>query len=462
MKITVDKNIRYQKMTGFGASAAWWAQYVGKWNSVNEADGRMKKDIISELLFSKEKGIGIDIFRYNLGGGSARSGRGDIPDPARRADSFETENGYDFSRDAAAVYMMKKAVEDGAENVIFFVNSPIERLTKNSCAHTSKRAFFRTNLSRKNVPAFCKYVLDVTAHFAAEGVPVKYISPVNEPLWIWNGGQEGCHYSPSQVSYVMRVFARNIKNYPALAGVKLSGAENGDIRWFNKSYTRAMLKNREVRELCDGVDVHSYFLHSPLPAFFNDRQGFLKRYRKYLDRHFPGVPVNISEWTHMRGGKDAGMDSAVEQARVMHEDITLLNASSWQHWIACSMYDYCDGLIYIDNEKEDFELTGRYYAFGNFSKFIKKGAVRIKAECDNADMLVSAYEKDGETVIVVINPGDKAEQLSFENDVKVYVTDERNGLEGYCFSAGDVFGIAPRSVNTVIMNEQGKKNGSEG
>ena len=43
-------------------------------------------------------------------------------------------------------------------------------------------------------------------------------------------------------------------------GVKLSGAESGDLRWFNKSYTRQLLKSKNVREMLDAVDVGDEFI----------------------------------------------------------------------------------------------------------------------------------------------------------------------------------------------------------
>lgn len=454
MKLTVDIKKTYQTMTGFGVSGAWWAQLVGKWESVDEASGKKTRERISELLFSRENGIGIGIYRYNLGSGSARSGKGEYSDPARRADSFETADGYDFTRDAAAVTMLRQAVKDGVENVIFFVNSPIEKLTKNGLGHLKKSRTGRTNLARKNVPAFCKYCLDVTEHFLNEGIPIKYISPVNEPLWVWNGGQEGCHYSPRQAARVFRAFADGIRARDGLNGLKLSGMENGDIRWFNKSYTRRLLKDEKVRLLTDGVDVHSYCLPSPLPAFFNDRLGYLKRFRRYMDRRFPDAPVNVSEWTHMCGGKDVTMKSALEQARVMYEDISLLNAASWQHWIACSMYDYCDGLIYLDTEHETFEMTKRYYAFGNFTKFIGEGFVRTEIAADDPDVLPLCFVKDGRRVLVLVNPSGNEKSFTAETDTKVFVTDETDDLKEYSFPAGAEIRIGAESVNTVVTEEE--------
>ena len=69
--------------------------------------------------------------------------------------------------------------------------------------------------------------------------------------------------------------------------------------------------------------------------------------------------------------RDYGMDSALEQTKIMMEDLSILNVTSWQLWIAVSDVDYCDGLIYENDGPRTFELTKRYFAFGNFSKYIE-------------------------------------------------------------------------------------------
>jgi len=455
MRLFVDINKTFQTMSGFGISGAWWAQSVGKWQSVLP-DGTKTGDKIAELLFNKEKGIGIDIYRYNLGSGSGDSGRGDYSDPLRRAESFYTPSGPDYSKDASAVYMMKRAANEGAKELVLFVNSPPEELTVNHLGHTDKNRTGRTNIKKENIPAFANYCLDAAEHFIKEGLPVKYISPVNEPLWVWNGGQEGCHYSPRRCEYVMKVFAREMKKRPLLEGVKLAGLENGDIRWFNKSYTRALLRNREVRSLVDSVDVHSYFLKDNLP-FIGNRTAYLKRYRKWMDARYPGVSVKVSEWCHMQGGKNTSVDSALVQARVMLEDLTILSAASFQGWIACSPYDYCDGLIYIDTEKETFELTKRYYAFGNFSKFIPKGAKRIALKTDEKDVMTAAFKTDDEVIFILLNTSESEKKLNLRFAGEMYTTDREKNLEKSVFNANEDIKITPFSVNTLrIMLENVK------
>ena len=456
MKININYSAKHQTYENIGASGAWWAQIVGNWDHLDSESGKSVRDRISELLYSKENGIGMQVFRYNIGAGSKHSGRGTYSEPARSTECFETAPGkYDWSRDAAAVYMMNRAVKDGADEVIFFVNSPIERLTKNNMAHATEGKLFRENISSENYEEFAKYCLDVTEHFVKEGLPIKYISPINEPVWIWNGGQEGCHYKPWSISKVLRVFADAMEKRPVFSAVKLSGTESGDIRWFNKSYTRGLLKDEKVRSLLNAVDVHSYFLSPPKPldfAFLTDRPAFLRRFRKWMDKNYPEMPVKMSEWCHMQGGRDKTMNSALVMAKTMFEDFTLLDVTSWQHWIAVSEVDYCDGLIYINLEDKTFETTKRLYATGNFSKYIEPGSVRVEAECEDKDLMLLAFAKESKTVLIAINPAEAVKEISLPANGKIFsaVTDDNSDLAETELESAQVK-LTPRSVTTFVF-----------
>lgn len=456
MKITVNRNKKHQIFHSFGASGAWWAQIVGGWENVDETSGLSTRDRIAQLLYSQKNGIGLKVYRYNSGTDSAFSGKGEYSDFARRTESFaDGEGGYDFSKDKNAVYMMRKSVEYGADEVIVFVNSPLETMTRNGMAHHSKFDYFKTNLKKECEKDFCRYTLDVTEHFVKEGLPVKYISPINEPIWKWDGGQEGCHYRPREAHRIFSIFAEELKKRESLKNVKLSGAENGDIRWFNKMYTRSLLKDQKISELCDGIDFHSYFtplgVKGVMLPFINNRIAFLKRYKKWKDKNFPDAEIKMSEWTHMQGGRDSSMKSALHMAKIMCEDISILNVTSWQHWIACSHYDYCDGLIYLDTVNKTFATTKRFFATGNFSKYIPVDSTRVDCDCDEKDVYTLAFEKDGKTVIIIVNPSTKEKVVSFPQKVTVAVTDKNNDLEEFDVSENTEICISAESVNTVIF-----------
>lgn len=453
MHIQIDKNRKHQKFEGFGASGAWWAQEVGGWTHTDAQSGMPVRDRISQLLYDRVRGIGLRIYRYNLGSGSKQSGKGHIKNALRRTESFETSAGvYDFTQDQNAVYMMKQAVKDGAKEVVLFANSPIERLTKNGSAHCSKHKAFQDNLSKKNYHPFAKYCLDVTEHFVKQGVPVQYLSPVNEPIWTWTGGQEGCHYHPKSAGQVLKTFADEMDKRSRLADVKLAGLESGDIRWFNKTYTRNLLKYTKVRKRIDSVDIHSYFLH-PVPIPFFSRTAYMKRYRSWLDRHYPDTAVKMSEWCHMQKGRDAGMQSALVMAKIIYEDISILNVTAWSHWVAVSEVDYCDGLIYINLEDKSFEMTKRYYATGNFSKYIPYHAVRIAAKTDDAEIKLLAFEKGDKIILILINDTEKEKTVSLNEEyrgVTLAVTDEKDDLKEYAIQNADIK-ISAKSVNTIVL-----------
>ncbi len=453
VKISVDRNKTYQTMQGFGASGAWWAQYVGGLEQIDPQSGMAIRDRISQLLYSKEKGLGINIYRYNIGAGSV-SGQGNIDNPLRRTETFETAPAvYDWAKDANAVYMMKKAVEDGADEVILFVNSPPERLTINGKSHLDK--IFRQNLKRKNYGEFAKYVADIGSHFVKEGLPVRYLSPVNEPIWIWTGGQEGCHYHPWNMKPVFRALADEIEKRPELKNVMMSGPESGDLRFFNKSYIRSMLSDRIIRKHMDCIDTHSYRTYIKLPfitKIFNDRVAFIKRYKKWAQKKYPDLAIKMSEWTHMQGGRDYGMDSALEQAKIMLEDICFMDAASWQHWIAVSEVDYCDGLIYINLSDNSFELTKRYFAFGNFTKFVPIGAKRIECNCSDCSLMTAAFSVNGKTVVIIANHSNEEKICDLGGGSgEIYVTDKNRDLEKSDCTDLSKAVIAPRSVNTIVF-----------
>ncbi len=457
MNVSIDKTKTYQTFEGFGASGAWWAQCVGGWRETDKDSGLPVRDRISQLLFSEEKGIALRTFRYNIGAGSAQSGAGNIENPLRRTQCFARAPGvYDFSCDANAVYMMKRAVSDGAKEVILFVNSPPEWLTKNHMAHCDKALLPKENLAPENYRAFADFCLDVTEHFLRAGLPVRYLSPINEPLWVWNGGQEGCHYRPKSAGKVLSVFADAMNERDALQKVKLSGLENGDIRWFNKSYTRRLLKDKAVRSRIDSVDVHSYFLPFVPGPLFKNRKAYLRRFRRWMDARYPGVDIKMSEWTHMQGGRDKGMDSALVMANVIYEDLSLLNVTAWQHWIAVSEVDYCDGLIYINLSDSSFELTKRYYATGNFSKYIPFGASRVRVDADDDDVKWLAFVKERQTVLIAINATDAKKPVCLPAAegaaVDVIVTDETHDLAKYTAITAQIT-LTARSVTTILLSQ---------
>ena len=64
LDVSIDIGKRFQTMAGFGASDAWYAHYVGLfWPPA-------QREAIAQLLFNRTGGIGLSMWRYNIGSGS--------------------------------------------------------------------------------------------------------------------------------------------------------------------------------------------------------------------------------------------------------------------------------------------------------------------------------------------------------------------------------------------------------
>ncbi len=435
-KVTVDFNKKHQTVESFGGSAAWWSQVVGNFEI---------SDKIAELLYSKEKGIGLGVYRYNLGAGTMKNGESPFWSWEHATEKVEN--------DTNSVSMMQKSVNAGAEEITVFVNSPPVELTVNGKGRCEKA--MHSNIKPKNYRAFANYCLDACEYLLNMGLPVKYLSPINEPAWTWNNDkQEGCFYLPHQVKKVFKVFAEELEKREHLKGkLLLAGTECADLRWLNKSYSRAMLNCKVTRRNIDSVDYHAYWLN-PVKPFFSDRVAYLKRYRKFHDRWYKGTKIKMTEWCHMQGGTDCSMNSGIVVANTIYEDLKYADVVSWQHWVLVAFGGYCDGIIYVDTEKQTYELTKRYFVTGNFSKFLV-GATRVEAECDNSDINCLCFTRENEIIYILINNSENEQItcLPHSGFAKMHVTDSDNDLSEKDITDASSIPLSPKSVNTVVINE---------
>lgn len=460
-RMIVDEETTYQTMESFGTSGAWWSQYVGTFTEDVNGSGRSTREDIAALLFDREEGIGLTCYRYNVGAGSADSRKGTFWDTHRRAQSFlDDEGNYDFTKDAGAVWFLEKAVQLGVEEVVLFSNSPPVWLTDNGLAHMTEGGS-RVNIQPEKYPEFAAYCMDVAEHFVENGIPVKFISPINEPQWDWYNGQEGCHYEPKQTTKLYLAFLDELESRPALEGVKLSGPESGE--WgtaLTQQYVLALLENERLAAHLDGIDNHSYWSDETAKRSF----------RNWMTVHYPEVKLRTSEWCEMVNGSDVTMDSAFHLAQEIAADIRILQVVSWQNWVAVAPGGYRDGLIYIDEASQKFRALKRLWSFGNYSRYVRPGYVRVEIAADTGEqekMLPTAFtgtndRGEKELVMVFINESVTPQEFLLEgvsgyDRIAIYETSDAHDLECVredAFDPAAPVEIAAMSVTTVVLTGQ--------
>ena len=441
----IDRSAKYQTFEEFGTSSCWWAQTI-------ESDEMAQE--IAKRLYSEDEGLGLKIFRYNIGGGEADNPDCRIWDTSRRTESFyvlNPESGeyeYDFTRDANARRVMDYAIKYGAEKIILFCNSPHFSMTASGHA-SGGLTEYASNLPKENYQAFVDYVLTIADWFVAQGYPIYAISPINEPMWSWGGdwvGQEGCHYTVDETIELLELFATEMKkrNSP----YKLNCPESGEMSWDYYEYVEKFFESEILNEFCDTYSGHSYWMDT--------KSEEKKQIGDKIKETYPDKKYEMSEWCELPLTIDSTtIDSGLHMAQVIVDDLTHMNAVSWQSWTAVNG----DGLL---DRNSDGELItyNRYYAFKHFTSFIKPGMVRIKT-IDNfkedSQLKTVSFADGNKTVTVIVNPAQTDEEIrlcGIWGNAEIYLTDSEHNCENvYSGKFNQSFTIPSKSIMTICVEE---------
>ncbi|SDL62864.1 O-Glycosyl hydrolase [Catalinimonas alkaloidigena] len=476
--VTVDAAQTYQTLENFGASDAWACQFVGQWPEAT-------KTLLADRLFSLDtnaqgqpQGIGLSLWRFNIGAGSAEQGaESGIGDEWRRAASFLQPDGtYDWSRQAGQQWFLQAAQQRGVEQFLAFANSPHVTMTRNRKAYSSDGL---SNLAPDRYEDFAAYLTTVVQGVRQQtGIDFQYLSPVNEPQWDWkDGGQEGSPYTNAEIAQLVRTLNRHLEQ--AGESVKIDVAEAGKINYLYETDDKPQRGEQiaaffspgsddyigDLSHVSPTISAHSYFTTSPAGQAASMRQ----QVARAIEASATPLHYWMSEYCILGdnageidgNGRDLGMPAALYLARVMHNDLVMAQASAWHWWLAISPYDYKDGLLYVSKTKEggSYHESKMLWAMGNYSRFVRPGAVRVAASSSDGAVLVSSFvhPEQQQSVTVVINPG--ADTLSLTLDfknadvqrVRPYITDATQSLhpaDGY--DARQPLILLPRSVTSLV------------
>ncbi|QIA06288.1 glycoside hydrolase family 30 protein [Draconibacterium halophilum] len=448
--VRINTKVEFQTIHNFGASDAWSCQHVGNWPDE-------QKNKIADLLFSLQEkedglpaGIGLSCWRFNIGGGSAdQEGDTKISDPWREAECFLQKDGtYDWNKQKGQRWFLHAAKNRGIEYFIGFVNSPPVWLTKNKRANSDEGN--STNLKAGNFDQYSKFLIDVTQNIQKnEGVLFNYLSPVNEPQWGWENGQEGSPWTNSEISRICQIIGNDLKK--AGLSTKIEISEAGQL---NHLYAKANDVERgfQIKEFFS-PESENYVGNLPNMAhkiaghsyFTTTNDSVLKAVRSKVRREIEKVDPQLEFWMSefcvlgdnngfTGNGRDLGMETALFVANVIHSDLTIANASAWHWWLAVSPYDFKDGLVYIDKNETGGNIyeSKLLWALGNYSRFIRPGAKRVSVKsAKNLNLKISAYKNtDNQVVVVCINRGEEAASIQFDlaGEAKIYETSEEQNL----------------------------------
>ena len=452
----------YGEFQGFGTSLCWWANRCG-YSEKLTADS-------AEAFYNKETGLGMTIGRYNVGGGDNVTSK-DVTaqmkeespflhkEHIRRSDSvvpgyatdvtkidlsknnkeyYETNFAradfdcgfawnYDWDADKNQMNILMAAAKAAGDEFIgeAFSNSPPYFMTVSGCTSGGEDPSV-DNLREDSYTAFACYMADVIEHWANEGViNFQSVDPMNEPAtsyWkMWSDKQEGCHFSQGESQ--SRILVELNKELQSKGiDIIICASDETSIDAAIMSYKQL---TPEAKEVVTRIDTHSY-------------QGTQRSMLRSTAQE-AGINLWMSEvdGTYSIGKKATGMSAALGFTEAIMTDLNGLMPSAWIMWDAVDLhvdsnnkFDTCTraeadkiieegtpfwGIAIADHDTGELLLSKKYYAFGQFSRYIRPGYTLV----GSSDCTVAAVNKaDNSIVIVALNTN--SDDLKWEFDLSKF------------------------------------------
>ena len=503
--VNINPEIKHQTMEFFGAADAWSGNFVGKYWNEN------RKKEIADYLFSQDfdasgnpVGIGLSIWRVNLGAGTLEQSGADIYPYQRRAESYITldGSGYDWGKCAGHEYFMQAAKERGCNQFILFSNSPLVQFTENGKGYSSYNN--KCNLRQDCYDAYAKYLADVTSHLMDKGYNIPYISPINEPQVDWcRPTQEGSPWRNGDMFKMITALDKALGQSPKFNDTRIFVAEAAR---FKALYTNSesMLKIFDSdtlecpeRQLYTFFDTKSPYYISNLKHVDNEftahpyhnhfsseeLREVHRLAKKEIDKY--GIDFHSSEWCLLPSeeqyggitadwgkGNHGDIQAALMMARIIHSDFVDTEAVSWCYWKGMELNGN-HALISLYATDGDIHKGGyvaankMLWALGNYSRFIRPGYTRISLDgADDLDSLAgTAFVSPDGTQIVTVFVNSSFEDIGIDVklpktwkkkllNVKSYRTDARHDL-AKSYSGKDYHHtIGARGLTTIVFDFQ--------
>jgi O-glycosyl hydrolase len=393
--VTVDPSQQYQSIQGWGTSMAWWANIIGGWSDSQRVP-------LADALYDPTKGIGLNVLRYNFGA----DGPGNVCESqmkaGRNVPSFEpTKGNYVWTNDANQLWFAQAAKARGADVFEGFVNSAPAWMLDNSC--TAGGPGGAENISSSHYTDFASYIATIAQHFHNSfGITLQSVEPFNEPSGTWwtsTGTQEGMYVSHSTQNTIIPLVASALSQNGASAYTSVSSPDDNTVTESNSDY--ASYSSATKADIAQW-NTHTYGGSDSdrIAAYTNSGQIDHKR-------------LWMSEWG--KGAQGTQIAAALALSHEILDDEQHLHPAAWVAWQAVNEAgdtpDSMWGLAYRDSNN-NISYPSRYYAMGNYSKFVREGYTMIG---NNDASTFSAYNATTHTLALVsTNSSTSSNTISYD------------------------------------------------
>jgi len=401
--IRVDNTKTYQTILGMGSSLEH-TTCANLWR----LDPDTRAEVV-ERLVSPDNGIGMNIMRICIGTpdftGEPWYSYDDMP-AGRKDEQLEH---FSIEKDRAYILPILKVAREKNPNLLFFASPWSPPGWMKTCDD-----MIGGHLYPRYCGVYAKYFAKFIQAYQAEGIPIYAVTVQNEPgvnkredvLSWW---YPSCQWSlivdedtwgpvPLEImGHAERDFIRDHLG-PALRNEGLTTKVwCFDHNFNNLWYPRSILSDKEAAQYVDGTAFHPYGgKPSDMGAFHEE---------------FPEKKVFLSE------GSAFGIKGAVRIIEYLRNW-----ASSYNAWVTMidsegkpnnGPFKASKTCITLDAATLAVSYNFDYYMYGQFMKFIQRGAVRVDSGELSPQLAHVAFKNpDGTMVLVVANPAESSQHVA--------------------------------------------------
>jgi O-glycosyl hydrolase len=445
---TINGASTFQTIAGFGASEGF-----GQASTIMNAASATQQQALN-LLYSPTTGAGLSILRNEIpsdSGGTIEPTAPSSPTAAPAYRALGNDEGQEWlSTQVHSTYGVNNIYADawGAPAFMKTNNSDINGGTL--CGVPSA-----TCASGDWRQAYANYLIQYAKDYAADGINLSYIGFENEANLA--PSYSGMVLTPAQTANFADVLGPSLASSGLSTQLECCATEGWD---FAKTYSAAIESDATANSFVKLFTSHGYTAppNSALP-------GWTK-------------PVWQTEWSTFEGWDPAWDDGSVASgltwAQHLYTGLTAANLNAFLYWWGSSTPSSNgdnESLIQINGSA--VAPSGRLWAFANYSRYVRPGAVRIGATSSNGSVTMTAFKNtDGTVAIVALNTLSTADAITYSLSgtgtpngatVTPYLTSSSSNaaaqaatsVSGGAFSAT----IPARSLVTYVVGTSGSGGG---
>jgi len=393
--ITIDTAVRYQTIEGYGAALTGSSAYL-----LNRKMSEGARTSLLKNLFDPAQGIGISYLRLTMGASDFSLSDFSYNDlPAGQTDFDLSE--FSLSQDTLDVIPMAKAILAISPDITI-LGSPWSPPAWMKTTNSMVGGKLKTDCYSVYGDYFVKYIREM----GNRGIPVKAVTPQNEPLY--GGAAYPCMdmQAEEQLAFIKDALGPKLREAGLDTKIIIY-----DHNWDRPDYPITILNDPDARQYVEGSGFHAY-------------GGSVSAMTTVHNAH----PDKGLYFTEISGG--AWATNFSDNLMWNMQNIFIGTAKNWSKnallWNLALNEEYgptnngcnnCRGVVTINSGSGAVTKNEEYYSLAHFTKFVRPGATRISNKIaqglPNVDA-VAFHNTDGSKVLVVANYGDVSQVFTIK------------------------------------------------